>query len=63
MTTPTPPESRTEFTDHEIELAAPAIRALREAYDIREAINVVALIAKTVVEDEPRRALYRWTRR
>jgi hypothetical protein len=63
MTTPTPPESRSQFSEREIELAAPAVRALREAYDIREAINVVALIVKTVVEDEPRRALYRWSRR
>lgn len=58
MTTLTKQAERV-FTPREIKLAGPAIASLRHCRSIDEAINVVALIAKTVIEDEPRERLYR----
>lgn len=50
------------WSAREMKLAARIVRVMRKARDQGEAINVVALVAKTVIEDEPRRALYPWER-
>lgn len=51
-----------EWTDREMKMAARLVRVVRKARDHNEAINVVALLAKTVIETESRRALYPWDR-
>lgn len=44
------------------ELVARIIVVLRDCANLNEAINVVAVAAKTIVEVEPRLRLYRWAR-
>lgn len=54
------PVDMSDWTDREMKLAARIVRLVRKSRDHNEAINVIALVAKTVVETEPRRALYPW---